>query len=283
MEQAASYDLLVITDSDVQVRKTFLEEVVAPFADPEVGASTCLYVGAASNMGIWALLEGLGMSVEMASGVLVANMLEGMHFLLGPAMMVRRSVLEKFGGFQALGYYYADDFMLGKLVADSGSTVLLSNHVIDHCIVHNSFRRNFVHQWNWMKSTRFSRPWGHFGTALTFSTPFGILGFATAMVLGRPLLAVCLLLVAYLSRVALSMIVGWRVVGDPDALRYAWLYPARDLLGFVLWVASYTSRKVGWRDDLFILRSGGLMEKLDTKASASREVGTELPAGSHHK
>ncbi len=39
-----------------------------------------------------------------------------------------------------------------------------------------------------MKSTRFSRPKGHFGTALTFSMPFGLLGWAAAAALGHPYL-----------------------------------------------------------------------------------------------
>ena len=42
------------------------------------------------------------------------------------------------------------------------------------------------HQVRWMKSTRFSRPKGHFGTALTFSMPFGLLAWAAAAALGHP-------------------------------------------------------------------------------------------------
>ena len=41
---------------------------------------------------LWAQLEGVGMSIEMTAGVMVANMLEGMHFALGPTMAVRSSL-----------------------------------------------------------------------------------------------------------------------------------------------------------------------------------------------
>ena len=47
-----------------------------------------MYRGVAAQGGFWARLEGLGMSVEMTSGVLVAEMLEGMRFALGPSMAV---------------------------------------------------------------------------------------------------------------------------------------------------------------------------------------------------
>jgi ceramide glucosyltransferase len=267
MARESAHDLLVVTDSDVRVRPQFLREVVASFADPGVGALTCLYRGDATGMGLWALMEGMGMSVEMTAGVVVADMLEGMKFTLGPCMAVRKEALSGIGGFDRLGYYYADDFMLGNLVAENGHEVVLSSHVIDHCIVNDGFWRNFSHQWSWMKSTRFSRPWGHLGTGLTFAAPFGLLGLLGGYVAGMPELGWLLLGWAYVSRVLLSLIAGGWVVGDPDAFKFCWLYPLRDLMGAVLWAASYTSRQVGWRDDRFVLEKGGLMRKIDGAAS----------------
>jgi ceramide glucosyltransferase len=263
MAPQAAHDLLVITDSDVRVKPQFLREVVAPFADAGLGASTCLYRGDATGRGLWALMEGLGMSVEMTAGVVTADMMEGMRFTLGPCMIVRKVDLARIGGFAKLGYYYADDFMLGNLVASTGGRVLLSSHIIDHCIVNNSFWRNFSHQWSWMKSTRFSRPAGHFGTGVTFAAPFGLLGLLAGLALGMPLVGWALLGWAALSRVLLCLAAGGWVVGDPDAYRYCWLYPLRDLMGAILWAASYTSRKVGWRDDQFVLEKGGLMRKIN--------------------
>lgn len=262
MAPEARHDLLVITDSDVKVEPGFLRAVVAPYADEKVGASTCLYRGTATGLGIWGLMEGLGMSVEMTAGVITADMLEGMKFTLGPCMAVRKVALASFGGFEKLGYYYADDFMLGNLVAANGWRVELSTHVIDHCIVNDGFWRNFYHQWSWMKSTRFSRPSGHLGTGLTFAVPFGIVGLVAAWPLGLPLLGWAVFVWSWLSRMVLSLVTGGWVVRDPDAVRYSWLYPLRDLMGGVLWALSYTSRKVGWRNDRFVLEKGGLMRKV---------------------
>jgi ceramide glucosyltransferase len=260
----AKHEIMVITDSDVKVSPEFLHNVITPFLiDPAVGGLTCLYRGNAKGNGFWALMEGLGMSVEMTSGVIVANMLEGMHFMLGPCMVVRRDALNAFGGFDQLGFYYADDFMLGNLMARNNK-VLLSDHAIDHCIVNDSFAKNFSHQWSWMKSTRFSRPLGHLGTGLTFAAPFGLLGLLGGVLAGKPFTGLALILWAYLSRILLCLVSGKWVVNDPDAGRYCWLYPLRELLGAVLWAASYTSRKVGWRDDQFILEKRGRMRKINT-------------------
>src|SRR6202008_3619294 len=103
-------------------------------------------------------LEALGMSVEMPSGVLVANMLEGMRFALGPTMATRKDVLSRLGGIGTLGAYLADDYMLGRLIWQSGREVVLSRHVVDHIIVNQRWRASLQHQVRWMRSTRFSRP-----------------------------------------------------------------------------------------------------------------------------
>src|SRR3984957_4148151 len=40
----AQYEYVVISDSDVRARPDYLRSVVAPLADPKVGAVTCFYV-----------------------------------------------------------------------------------------------------------------------------------------------------------------------------------------------------------------------------------------------
>jgi ceramide glucosyltransferase len=257
MNEVASHDILVITDSDVRVAPNYLCDVIRPFREAAVGLVTCVYRGVATRGGFWAKLEALGMSVEMTSGVLVAEMLEGMRFALGPSMIVRKKCVEQIGGFAALGSYYADDFMLGNLVAAHGHTVVLSQHVIDHCIVNTKFRKSIDHQLNWMKSTRFSRPAGHLGTVLVFSAPFGIAACLGAILLGFPVTGLSLLAGASLLRVLQAAVVGQAILADRETVRASWLYPLRDLLGFMIWAASYFSREVGWRDDTFVLTNGG--------------------------
>ncbi|HVT97229.1 MAG TPA: glycosyltransferase, partial [Acidobacteriaceae bacterium] len=199
MHAAAQHDIFIISDSDVRVTRNYIREVVAPFADAEVGAVTCLYRGVAQR-GLWAKLEAAGMSVEMTSGVLTANLLEGMKFALGPTMAVRRRSVEAMGGFGVLGPFCSDDFLLGEKVAAQGQTVVLSHHVIDHIILNLSVAASLRHQTRWMKSTRFSRPLGHLGTALTFSLPFGILACLAAMTLHRPILGFLLLAYSIANR-----------------------------------------------------------------------------------
>jgi ceramide glucosyltransferase len=257
MQNAASHRFFVVSDSDVSVTPGYLRAVMAPFAEERVGLVTCLYRGVGGSF--WSRLEAVGMSIEMSAGVLVAEMLEGMKFALGPTMVVRRDCLEEAGGFRALGPYHADDFKLGNMIAASGHRVILSTHTIDHHVLNSSFLSSVLHQVRWMKSTRFSRPKGHLGTALTFSLPYGLLAGGVAIGLHRPLLGGLLLLWSWASRVALGVIVGRLVVEEPSVWRSALLYPLRDLLGSCYWVASYVSNQVRWRGEVYNLLQDGFM------------------------
>jgi ceramide glucosyltransferase len=264
MGTVAAHDIFIISDSDVRVTPGYVREVVSDFRDPQVGAVTCLYRGVAED-GIWAKLEASGMSVEMTAGVLAANLVEGMQFLLGPTMAVRRQAVKRMGGFAKLGPYCSDDFLLGNWVAALGYRVMLSCHVIDHIVLNLTFLTSMKHQIRWMKSTRFSRPKGHFGTGLTFSVAFGVLGLIAGILDRHAMLGVDLLLYSVISRMMLALLIAGSVVQERERslVRTVVLYPLRDLMGFFFWAASYTSGTIVWRGSLYRLGEHGLMQSAE--------------------
>jgi ceramide glucosyltransferase len=264
MESEAAHSIFVISDSDVRVTPDYLRAVALPFADSHVGGVCCLYRGVAAQgelwaRRIWARIEAVGMSVEMSAGVLAARAMEGMQFTLGPTMAFRRETIRRMGGFKVTADYCADDFILGNETHKLGEKVVLSHHVIDHIVLNLSFLSSMKHQVRWMKSTRFSRPKGHFGTALTFSMPFALLAFVAGLWLGHPLCGVALFGWGLLTRLALSIAVGRLVVEDRSWFNLLVLYPIRDLMGFCFWAASYFSNRILWRGRVFELLPGGKM------------------------
>ena len=259
MEAEAAYSILVISDSDVRVTPDYLRAVALPFADEGVGAMCCLYRGIAAEGGLWARLEAVGMSVEMTAGVLAARAMEGMKFVLGPTMAFRRDVIQQMGGFKVTAEYCADDFVLGNETWKLGKTVVLSHHAVDHMVINANFWSSMKHQARWMRSTRFSRPAGHFGTALTFGLPFGLAAWGAAAAIGHPWWGLGLLGWSVATRLALSVAVGGMVVRDASWFGLLVLYPVRDLMGFGFWAASYWSSKVLWRGRVFQLLPGGKM------------------------
>lgn len=253
MAEAAAHDILITTDSDVEVDPSYLREVVAPLLDPKVGLVTCVYRGK-NAAGFFSGLTAVGMSVEMTAGVLVANLLEGMKFGLGPTTVVRKDSLAAIGGYDALKDYIAYDFAIGNLIERAGYRVVLSAHIIDHVVNQKSFRHMWQNQLRWAQTTRYSRPKGHFGSGLIFAMPYGILGLIAAGALGHWGIGLLFLAAAVLNRLIEAWLVGGTVVRDPVIRKSPWLYPLRDLLGFAVWFASYLNLRYAWRDNRFELK-----------------------------
>jgi ceramide glucosyltransferase len=185
--------------------------------------------------------------------------MEGMQFVLGPTMAFRRETIRRMGGFQVTADYCADDFILGNQTFKLGETVVLSHHAIDHMVINTNFLDSMKHQVRWMKSTRFSRPAGHFATSLSFSLPFGLLALAAAAALGHPRWGLALFAWSVATRLALAIAVGRSAVRDRSWFGLLLLYPLRDLMGFAFWVAGYWGSKILWRGRIFELLPGGKM------------------------
>lgn len=277
MLAVAAHKFLVISDSDVLASRDCLRQVVTPLLDAQVGFVTCMYEGI-PTLGFWSLLEGLGMSVEMSSGVMVADMVEGMRFALGPVMATRADVLQTIGGVRKAADYYSDDFVLGNLTWAAGYKVVLSQQVVGHVLTPVTLAQSFAHQLRWMQSTRFSRPSGHVGTGLTYAMPFGVLAFVGGFLSGHVAWGLGLFAAAYVNRVVQSLFVGWQIIRDRRALRFCWLYPARDLLGFVVWLASFMKGEFYWGAEKYHFERGG---RIVPESRAARMVGQDPQPDAH--
>ena len=261
-------DFFVISDSDVRVDRDFLRNVIPPLFDQKLGLVTCLYRGDPAS-DFWSFLEALGMSVEMPSGVVSADLLEGIRFALGPAVALRRDSLNAIGGIRATADYYSDDYVLGNKIWAAGYKVIFSHYFIHHVLTPRTFVRTLGDQLRWMKSTRHSRPWGHIGSGLTFAMPFGLLGLVAAAALGRWELGLSFLAAAFANRVIQSLAVGWWLMKDQRALRFCWLYPLRDLQGFGVWIASFLSHTFYWRGEIYRFTKDGRIIAQTRKHAAS--------------
>jgi ceramide glucosyltransferase len=143
--------------------------------------------------------------------------------------------------------------------------VVLSGHVIDHMVLHAGFVDSMKHQVRWMKSTRFSRPKGHFGTGLTFGVPFGLLAWGGALLVGMPVLGWSLLAGSVLGRSLQAWVVSKYVVRKKRTWPTMILFPIRDLMGMLFWALSYTSNRILWRGEMYELAEGGRMRKAGSR------------------
>ncbi len=222
MLATAENDLLVMSDSDIRVTPDFLRKVSAEFGAPNLGVATCPY-RAVPGASLWSRLEATGMNTDFIAGILVARMLEGMKFAVGPTIVARKRALQEIGGFDRLKDYLAEDFVMGKFAAEAGYGVILSSYVIEHHIGSAKLRQNIAHRLRWARSTRRSRPAGYIGQLFTMPLPLALLVCAVRPEWWPVLPA------ALLVRFLAAYVVSARVL----RAKINWLLlPLEDLFGF---------------------------------------------------
>jgi ceramide glucosyltransferase len=255
MVREATYEIVVVSDSDVRVEPQYLCAIAAPFRDPKIGAVTCLYRGLTDGS-LAANLEAIGNSTDFTAGVLMAWMLGDVNFTLGATMATTKTRLAEIGGFESLVDHFSDDYELGNRIAARGHRVELSTFPVSIVYPHQTLGDAFRHQLRWNLSIRYSRPAGHLGLIFTQGLPLALLA---AVLAPSAAWAVSLVLGYLVLRGASAWIVG--VAGMRDALlrREMELLPLRDAFAFVVWVASFFPQRIHWRGQEFYVRDKRLV------------------------
>lgn len=256
MLAAAANDLVVMSDSDIRVTATLLRTIAAEFQDHALGVATSPY-RAVAGTSFWSRLEATGMNTDFWGSALVARMLEGMHFAVGPTIAARRGVLNSIGGFTRFKDYLAEDFVIGKFAAEANHGVILSSYVIEHHIGNANLRQNVAHRLRWNRSTRRSRPAGYLGQLFTMPFPIALIVCALARS-WWPVLPLTLVV-----RALAAYTVSWKVL----RARLNWLLvPIEDVIGFCFWIAGFFGDTISWRGRRYRLFSDGrfaLISSLD--------------------
>ena len=191
------------------------------------------------------------MNTDFWGGALVARMLEGMRFAVGPTIAARRRVLRAIGGFDRVKDYLAEDFVIGKFAAEAGHGVILSSYVVEHHIGSASLEANIAHRLRWTRSTRRSRPAGYVGQLFTMPLPLALLVCALWPAWWLVLLPVVLV------RALAAYMVAKRLL---HAKLNAFLVPIEDVLGFCFWLAGFFGNSISWRGRRYRLFKDGRFE-----------------------
>ena len=249
--EAARHEVVVMADSDIRVDERMLAVVASEFAqDPKLGVATCPY-RAVGGPSLWSETEALGMNTEFIAGVLVARMLEGMRFTLGPTVAARKAAIADAGGWAGLKNYLAEDFVLGQRVTAKGWHSILSSYVVEHRIGSEPMRVNFAHRLRWNRSTRRSRPLGYVGQLFTNPLPvllavWPLTGFEAGF-LGA----------ALLLRFTVAFAAQNGVLNDNPKPQQLYQLPLQDLLSFAFWVAGFFGNCIHWRGQKYRLHKDG--------------------------
>jgi ceramide glucosyltransferase len=252
----ARYELLVMTDSDVRVENDYLREVVAPFAEPAVGAVTSFYRCTGGGT-LGSHLAMLGMCADSLPNALVARSVEGgVRFAFGWTMATTKERLAEIGGWESMADYHSDDFELGNRIARNGYRVELMRQAVCVVFPKESLGAFFSQELRWAIGLRNVRPLAYAGIIFTHGLPWVILAAVAALAAGWTGVAAIYVLAYLVLRLAVAWTAGVWGLRDESIKDKICLLPLRDALMVVIWVAGLLSDRIKWRGSEFRVKNG---------------------------
>lgn len=259
MQSAARHETIVIADSDIVVPPDYLANVAASLSQPGVGLVTCLYRGIGAN-GIWSRLAAAGINYHFLPNVLVGLKLGLASPCFGSTIALSKTTLTKLGGLQSVADQLADDYELGMAARRAGLDVAIAPFLVTHVCAERSLRELLLHDIRSARTIRVVDPFGFAGLAITYAVPLALIG----LLLGGLTPAAWVVAAALACRFALQSELhrlfdlgnGWSI-----SLGHLWLGPIRDVLSFVVFVASYFGRGVEWRGHRYGVRADSTLAR----------------------
>jgi ceramide glucosyltransferase len=262
---ACRHDLLLVSDSDVEIGPGCLRAIVADMRDPKVGAVSCLYKGRPTQ-GLISVLGALNINGWIVPSVLLDRALNGIDSCLGPVLLLRRTALADIGGFPAVANHLAEDHQIGDLLVAAGWTVKLSTFTIDTMVDERSLGALVRHEVRWAHTVRSVRPADHILSVVTCILPVLLL-----LHVANPHWWGGVMIAAYLGlRLALDRVMNARLSLVHRAP--LWMVPIRECLCFAVWFYATFSRAVVWRGQPFRLESGGRLVPLNGEYEATAVI-----------
>jgi len=245
MDRYRKYDTILISDSNVRVRPSYLRETACYLADPSVGLVTNLFAGVGEEQ-TGAVLENLQLNGFIAGGIAAAALLRA-TCVVGKSMLMPVRALDAIGGFAGVRNLLAEDQAMGLRVRKAGYAIRLSHHVVDNVNQERGFRWFLNRHSRWYKIRRrlalptfLIEPSGNLATVGIVWALSGDSGIAWGGLL--------VLVGLGLARDALQT---RRLRGSFPKLRHLLLSPVKDLFLLPVWCDALFNRRVQWRGHRF--------------------------------
>jgi ceramide glucosyltransferase len=263
----AKYDFMVMSDSDVRVEPDYLKQVMASFADREVGVVTAFYRSQSAG-NVASNLDALGMYMDSAPAALVAEKIEGrLGFAFGWTMATSKKHLAEIGGWQAMANHHSEDFELGRRIAERGHRVVLIAKPVSMVFAKETLAEYFHRELRWSIALKSARPSGYRAMLFTHGLPWAAVGAAAGLSFGSIPIAATYLLAYLFLRVATTWLTGMWGLGDRSLYKMLWLVPVRDAISFIVWVAGFFSERIVWRGLEYRMQDGQLIPIPSTSAA----------------
>ena len=294
LEKLAKHDLILVSDADVRVPPDFLVNIVAPLTRPsatlspsdgerggvrgEVGLVNCFYrlANPVTTAMQW---EAVAINADFWSQVLQSQTLKPLDFALGAVMLARREAIAKIGGFKALADCLADDYQLGRRIAEQNYRVALCPVVVECWHAPMNWREVCRHQLRWARTIRVCQPLPYFFSILSNATLWPLLWLASVIfewltialqnaridpvrsselkiaLLAGVMAVISLLLV----RINIARDFQRHLTPERKLISPFWLVPVKDLLQAAIWLGAFLGNTVEWRGRRMRLKRDGTL------------------------
>lgn len=272
LSNRARHAIWVVSDADVHVPPDFLSSLVAPLKDPGVGLVNAFYaLDPAPTLAMrW---EAIGVNADFWGSVLQSLRFAPQRFALGAAFAVRQIHVVQSGGFAALTNVLADDFVLGRSVADQDLRIALCPVVATCREAQQGWAAVWRHQLRWARTIRVCSLWPYAASLASNSTLWPLL-----WALSDPRWTVWAGTAACLAvRLATAWDSEARLTLSTLHWRSLWLVPIKDLLQAALWAFAFLGDRVEWRGERFRVLPSGELLPCDAPALGAPYTGPGVP------
>jgi ceramide glucosyltransferase len=252
----ARHDTLILSDSDIVVSPDYLRTLAALLSAPRVGAVTCLYHGIGGE-GLWARFSALAINTHFLPQAITGLSLNVIKPCFGATIAVRRSTLERIGGFAPYADELADDYAIGMAVRSAGFEVVTAPFVVGHRCFEASLRQLMRHQIRVARTIKSIDPIGYAGTIITHPWPLALIGMMSGST-SAALLAVA----ALASRITLCRCVERRFGLARESFT---LIALQDIVAFAVYVTSFFGATVYWRGAAYRVAADGTLTEDDLR------------------
>lgn len=270
MSGTTSGEWVVVSDSNVRVTEDYVRDALS-HATTDVGLVTHLVAGEGGRT-IAAYLENLQLNCFAAAGVCGVRFVAGQTCVIGKSMFLRREVLEAIGGFEAVGGYLAEDYVIGRAVQDAGYRVVTARMPVLTWNQGWTFARFVSRHLRWAVMRRQVSRVAY--TLEILLSPGPVLMLMLALALWLPELGIePLWIAAWIGfDQALDYVTYSRMTGRAAPLVVLLLNPLRQWLTLAIWALGWFVQTVEWRGKAYRVGVGSRLRPLTPLSASTTSV-----------
>ncbi len=256
LTRRAAGPVLVVSDANVRVPPTYLQNLVGCLMRPGVGLVSSVVCGSGEKT-LGAALENAQLGTAVAPTVVTAHRVFGRPITVGKSMAMRRADLSRVGGWEHVGGVLAEDDCLGQRFHALGYGVELCLEPVHNRNVLCSPMRTVERHARWAKMRRALIP-----RAFPFEPLLSPLTIAAMTTLVAPSGLTAQLLLCALALQTTGALLCHTLLHARRPFLLAAIEPLRTAAAFIAWAQAVASRRVSWRGNAFLVTRGSRLVPL---------------------